>query len=152
MKVLTDLFNLFYRSIFRIGNGSPVTNFYWQCGTLKVEYMILQRKLNFIHHLANLPVQSLAGEIFQIQEVQAIGIMKECEEHLAKLNFPVNRHASKWHWKREVRKYIFHVNKQCLLEEMKRYKKLDYDTCSRESFERKYYFFDLNLEQVRDKF
>ena len=117
-----------------------------------MENIILQRKLNFIHHLANLPVQSLAGEVFQIQEFQGIGMMKECEEHLAKLNFHVNRHASKWHWKREVRKYISHVNKECLLEDMKRYKKLSYDTCARESFERKSYFFDLNLEQVRDKF
>ena len=47
IKVLNDLFNLFYRKIFKIGNGSPITNFYWQCAAFKVEFIILQRKLNF---------------------------------------------------------------------------------------------------------
>ena len=105
LKALNDLFSLFYRKIFRIRNGSPITNFYWQCVTLKVEMIILQRKLNFIHHLANLPYESLAGKFFKIHEDKSLEIFKECEEHLNKLDFSVKRYSSKWHWKKEVKKY-----------------------------------------------
>ena len=49
-------------------------------------------------------------------------------------------------------KILSQLNKECLLSEMKRYKKLDHDTCVTEHFQRKPYFFELNLEQVQDKY
>ena len=100
----------------------------------------------------NLPCEALAAKFCRLQEDKSLGLIKECEEHLNNLNFSVNRHSSKWFWKKEVKKYIIRLNRECLLEDMKKYKKLDYNTCVNETFERKSYFFDLNLEQVHDNF
>ena len=67
LKALNDLYSHFYRCIFRIGIGCPVICFYWQCGTLRVSNIILQRKLSFIHHLSNLPRGSLGRDVFDLQ-------------------------------------------------------------------------------------
>ena len=101
IKVLNDLVNSFYRSIFRIGTGCPVVNFYWQCGSLKITNYILQKKLNFIHHLANLPLNSLANEVFVRQELFSPSntLISENKEHLSNLNFEANRYESKGRWK-----------------------------------------------------
>ena len=136
-----------YRKIFRIGKGCPITSFYWQCGTLKVEQMILQKQLVFMHHLANLPADCLAREVFDLQEFHLSShLLQQCEEHLSALNFTVNRYTSKWQWRKIVRSYIKEYNRKVLLEEMKSYKKINYNECVNESFERKSYFFDLDLE------
>ena len=66
-KILNNIFNDFYRCLFRIGTGCPIIGFYWHCGDLFVENLVLQRKLNFVHHLANLE-EGLAKEVFEIQE------------------------------------------------------------------------------------
>ena len=154
VKVLNDLVNSFFRSIFRIGTGCPVTNFYWQCGSLKIMNYILQRKLNFIHHLANLPLHSLAGEVFVRQEENSLTntLLSENQEHLACLNFAVNRYESKPRWKSRVRKYTLNLNCSQLLEESKTYKKISYLSLVEEEFKRKPYFYELKLADVRDRF
>ena len=58
MKLLDDLFNYFFRKIFRISSGAPISNFYWQTGCLTAGNVILQKKLLFCHHLSNLPEDS----------------------------------------------------------------------------------------------
>ena len=104
MKALNDLYSHFYRCIFRIGSGCPVICFYWQCGTLRVNNIILLKKLIFIHHLANLPLESLGREIFDLQlEEKLPGLVKENEEHLDALEFRKMCSASKRVWKQKVR-------------------------------------------------
>ena len=154
-KVINSLFNSFYRVIFRIGTGCPIPNFYWQCGTMKAEFYILQRKLNFLFHLANLSLDSLARNIFDLQEKNSDSVpslFSECRHHLTQLNFQVNRHASKWQWKKLVRRYIEDLNRKSLLDDIKKYKKLDYNDCASEQFKRKQYFFEMNICDVRDRF
>ena len=51
-----------------------------------------------------------------------------------------------------VRGYVRQINRKVLLEEMKRYKKLNFSDCENEAFERKKYFYELDLEGVRSKF
>ena len=152
-KVLDDLFNLFYRTMFRIGYGCPKVNFYWQCATLTVDSYILQKKLLFIFHLANLPRNSLAFEVFTIQETESLGgLLSENEEHLEKLNFSSTRNMNKWQFRKLVKNYIVQRQKESLLQSMKSYKKISYDKCSMEEFERKSYFYEMNLNQIRDRF
>ena len=50
------------------------------------------------------------------------------------------------------RKYVFEANKNSLLDSVKKYKKLSYEEFSSESFRRKSYFYDLDLEAVRYRF
>ena len=153
MKILDDLFNLFYRSLFRIGNGCPKTNLYWQCASLTVDNIILQKKLLFIYHLANLPQDSLAYEVFSIQETQGLfGLLTENEEHLAKLSFDSSRQMSKWQFKKLVREYIQKQQREILLNNMKSSKKINFEHCSQEKFERKQYFYEMNVNQIRDRF
>ena len=155
MKVLNNIFNSFYRVIFRIGAGCPIPNFYWQCGTWKAEFFILQRKLNFLFHLANLPPSCLAREIFDLQEAYSDSVpslSSECQHHMTQLNFQVNRHSSKWQWKKLVRSYIEELNRKSLLDDIKKYKKLSYAECEGEQFGKKKYFFDMNIYDVRDRF
>ena len=88
MKLLSGVFNSFYQSIFRIGTGTPVPNYYWQSGTLLCENMILQKKLGFVHHLANLGPDTLAGQVLAIEVANKLeGIVNQCMEHLNKLGF-----------------------------------------------------------------
>ena len=51
-----------------------------------------------------------------------------------------------------MRKYITHLNRETLLQEIKQYKKLDYNKCAGELYGKKEYFHELNLEQCRDFF
>ena len=52
-------------------------------------------------------------------------------------------------WKKLVKEYIKKLNKTQLLEDIKKYKKLNHEEMCKEEFERKKYFQELNLEQVR---
>ena len=152
VKILEDTFNTFYRCMFRIGTGCPKVNFYWQCATMTPMNHILQKKLMFIHHLANLPIDSLARNLFDLQEANTIRIVAENAEHLNALNFQINRFQSKAVWRKSVKKYVIARNKAELLESMKKYKKLSYNECAQEDFERKSYFYEMSLEQIRLKF
>ena len=66
-KYLLEFYCRFFRCLFHIGAGAPIPNFFWLTGAFTPENVILQRKLNFIHHLANLLEGSLANEVFLIQ-------------------------------------------------------------------------------------
>ena len=152
VKILDDTFNTFYRCMFRIGTGCPKVNFYWQCATLTPMNHILQKKLMFIYHLANLPISSLAKNVFELQLDNTCGIVAENAEHLNALNFSVNRFQSKAIWRKIVRNYVLNRNKAQLLESMKKYKKINYDECVQEEFRRKPYFYEMTLDQIRTRF
>ena len=77
-----------------------------------MENIILQKKLMFYHHLSNLPVNSLAGEVFRIQkENNEEGIITECSEHLLRIGNPNPLEDSKRVWKAKISKYIVQKNK-----------------------------------------
>ena len=110
LKVLTDFFNSFFRCILRVSSGCPIPNLYWQTGSIQVEYLVLQKKLMFYHHLANLPSNTLAREIFE-KEVEVAnevsgntrcGIVSECKEHIDRIG--IKTEVSKAHWKKEIQK------------------------------------------------
>ena len=52
----------------------------------------------------------------------------------------------------KVKKYIATKNRNELLTESKKYKKLNHDELAQENFERKPYFYELNLENLRIMF
>ena len=138
LKMLSDLFLLFFRTIFQIGSGCLIFNFYWQTRSLKVQYIILQRKMNFFHHLSNLPQNALARNVLDLMvENDLPGLVREIEEHITKLNVTDIRQISKGEWKRKVSLYVTNLTKRELLEDAKRYKKINHDELAKEPFERK---------------
>ena len=151
LKVLDDLFHSFCQIIFRVSSGCPIPSFYWQSGSRKFENIILENKVNFIFHLANLPLNSLARTIYeeQNQNPELPGLVSDCKEHIQQIYSGSLNHISKWAWKRKVKSYFKNRNTNQLLEEIKRYKKLNYEELRNESFERKSYFSDLDLENAR---
>ena len=153
LRRLSDFFNQFFRIIFRIGSGCPIVNFYWQTGSLKVQYHILQKKMMFYHHLANLPVNSLGRTVLEIQVEKSLpGLAKDIEEHLTNIGVNDIREVTKYHWKKKVKSYVAELNKRELLEDSKKYKKISYDEIKQETFERKKYFRSLDLEAARLRF
>ena len=59
---------------------------------------------------------------------------------------------SKWQFRKIVKGYITNLNKNELLEDSKRYMKVDHNELEKEEFVRKDYFSNLSLDQVRDRF
>ena len=89
-----------------------------------MKFRILQKKLLFIHHLATLPGESLAKEIYEIQKIfEFPGLIQDCQETLVRMQITDISRFSKMHWKKLVKKYISGANEQELLERMKNYKK-----------------------------
>ena len=136
----------------RIGTGCPIVNYYWQTGSMKVEFIILQKKLMFCFHLANLPLNSLGRECYDLQVANSLGMVAELQEHLDKIGIVDLTSVNKYQWRKTVRKYIIEANKKSLLESVKQYKKLNYEEFLSEPFSRKSYFYELDLESVRYRF
>ena len=96
MKILNDLYLLFFRTIFRIGNGAPIVNFFWETGTMKPKFLILQRTLRFIFHLANQSDKALSKQILKREISENIpGIYAANKHHLDKINFEAMKYLSK---------------------------------------------------------
>ena len=127
-------------------------NFFWSTGILKPELIILQKKLVFAHHLANLNPDSLGHMFYVRQEAnpEIPSLLSEIQD--LELDFHQNKNLSKRSWKKKVKGYIHDLCKAMPLQEIKGYKKISYEECSKEEFERKSYFRTLNLEQTRDRY
>merc|ERR1711954_125743 len=78
-------------------------------------------------------------------------LVTEMKEHLASLGVSDLKSISKNMWRSKVKKYVTNLNRNQLLEDMKRYKKLNFEECEKEEFKRKEYFNTLDLEGVRLK-
>ena len=153
IKVLDDFFHSFCKTILRVSSGCPIPSFYWQSGSTKISNIILQRKMNFVHHLANLPETALGRIIIDEQIKKSLpGLYKEVEEHLVILGISDLRSINKWRFKNLVKKFIRRRNEAELLESIRGYKKLNYEELSQETFGRKSYFFSLPLDAARMRF
>ena len=140
--------------MFRISVGCPKPSYYWETSFLKVDNYILKMKLNFLHHLKNLPTGSLAKSFLELQmEDETLGgLYHECKEHLTKMGISDLTTTPKTRFKKIVHRYIESKNREDLLEEVKSYKKLSYEKLKDKKYERKSYFNTLNLEQTRARF
>ena len=153
IKQLENIQLRFYRTLFAVGSGCPLPIIYWDTGGILMKYRILKQKLLFYHHLANLPTNSLAGEIFQVQKRMNLpGLVKECEKFLAQEGvFDVTKY-SKQQWKTFIKNLIRQKNEQELLTNMKKYKKLDIADFKDENCKEKEYLSSMYLTQARLNF
>ena len=104
IKVLDDLFHFFCRSIFRVGVGCPKASFYWESAFVKFENQILEKKINFIFHLANLPLSSLGRQFIDLQDEDRNlpSLLRECQEHIDAIGLNI-REVSKWQFRQRTK-------------------------------------------------
>ena len=95
IKVLDNLFLSFCRIIFRVSAGCPIPSFYWESCSFSMENLVLERKLNFLRHLANLPDGEVARIVFDIQVRENLGLYRELKDHLVQLGIDNLQSVSK---------------------------------------------------------
>ena len=114
---------------------------------------ILKSKLLFLHHVATLPENSLAREIFETQKnFQLPGLFTECRDFLIKSDLMNFQAYSKQQWKSCIKKCIQRENEAELREKMKTYKKLKIEDFASENCAAKDYIRSLNMADARVKF
>ena len=92
----------------------------------------------FYHHMINLPTDSLAFEITETQEKLSYpGLVKECNTLIEKYDLPDLKIMTRLQWKRAVTKKTLETNKTDLLEKIRKYKKIDFQTLSSENLKPK---------------
>ena len=154
VEALDKLQTLFYRVLLQVPTGTPIPAMFWDCGGLLMENRIIKSKLMLLHHLANLEEDSLANQIYKVQEKLALpGIVQECQPYLVKFGIIDVRKFSKLQWKNLINQKIISLNRDCLLVKMKtKYKKLDHNKFATEKFELQPYLKDMQLVEARHNF
>ena len=117
-----------------------------------MEYRILQRKLLFIHHVANSGEKSLAREVLAIQaELNLPGIYQQCKMFLVRFGLENLTNFSKSQFKRKVKAEIRELNKIKLIEKVEsaQYKKIDLNKFRNDDHNLKSYFKDLSVTDSR---
>ena len=90
--------------------------------------------------------------MYEIQEREETLFVSDIKEHLVNMNVASPRGFSKWQWRRIVKNYVPRKNRNDILLKAERYKKINVEEYQSEQFERKSYFFEMNLDSVRDRF
>ena len=128
IEALDNLQNLFYRVLLSVPVGCPIPIMYWDCHGLSMTLRIAQKKFLFLHHLSTLEDDSLAKQVYHVQNKLALpGLVQECEEYLVKFGICDISKYSKAQWKNMIQKNIASLNRETLMNTMKHsYMKLDH--------------------------
>ena len=129
--------------------------FYWDTGILLEENFLILKKLLFVHHLATLPSNSLASEIYQLQKNDSSlpGLVQDCNDYLSSLNITSDPSSfTKYQWKKTIKDRLHSKNKSDLINPINSYKKLDKQKLLEESYGRKSYISTMTLKQSRTFF
>ena len=87
-----------------------------------MKYRILKKKLLFLHHLANLPCDTLAREIFEVQVKLALHVLvKECQEYLVLWSITNLNDFTSTEWKKTIRDKIDKLNNDDIVEQTRSY-------------------------------
>ena len=142
VRILNQLQSSFFCQLFQVPQTCPIPAYLWDTCSLKPENYIILRKLLFLHHLATLPDQSLAKEVYLLQkeEKDLPGLVRECEGYLSELGMNSDPSSfTKRQWKLTIRDRINRKNKEEILQQVRSYKKLDFSKVSKEEYKVKKY-------------
>ena len=146
METLSKLQNLFFSTLLAVKN-SPALAMVWDLGALCMPMRILKEKLILYYHISSLSEDSLAHKILKTQEqFHYTSLRNEIKHFLSRFNVYDVTCYNKLEWKMFVREKIKDLNKEFLLQEMRKYKKIDVNSMARKDFGLKDYFKDLTLE------
>ena len=153
VQELEHLQTKFYKCLFAVGSGCPTPVLYLETGGILMSYRILLKKLLFYHHLATLPEDTLAREVFDEQRRLALpGLVQECQDFLVKFGITDASKYTPYQWKGLVKSKISELNHHDILEEIKHSKKISYEEYVGQKHERKAYLSSLNISDARMKF
>ena len=120
---------------------------------MMMKHRILQKKLLLLHHIATLPENTLAKEIYNVQKkLNLPGLVEECHEFLVNTDIIEVENYTKLQWKHLVKQKMKEINKDDLLNQMKGSKKLQVEKLKTETFGTKPYLSQLNIEDARLRF
>ena len=127
MKKLEHTNSLFLANLFGVSKrGCPEVSLYTESSTLLIPNQILMSQLLFLHHIATLPITSLARETYEeMKKHNFPGLVKNLEMYLRDWKLEEVESFSKWSWKKEVKKRITEKNWSDLIKWSERYKKVD---------------------------
>ena len=155
-STLQDLENIqlkFYRTLLAVGKGCPIPVLYWETGGLLMKYRVLKKKLLFLHHLTILPENSLAAEVFRVQErLKLPGLARECEDFLIRFRITNVSSYTPLQWKNFVRRQISQMNQEEILQKMQKYKKISYKEFEGRQFEPQPYLKSMSTADARLRF
>ena len=153
---LEDLQCNFLRILLSTPASTPRAALVWDCGTLRMKFRVMEKKLIFLHHIISQSDDSLAHQILYEQwNNNWPGLVQECNQFIEQLNIldPFEVNLSKNEWKKIVKEAISKANSDELKDEItNKYKKLKKSELEGEDFGRKEYIKNLNLHQARTKF
>ena len=153
IKELENLQLQFYRCLLAVGSGCPIPSLYFETGGILMEFRILQKKLLFLHHVATLPDDSLAREVFQVQEeLNLPGLLQDCQEFLVERRITKFSNYSKSQWKSLIKAEIHKLNKETVLKKMIGYSKVSYENHLNEPYQLQPYLRTLNIADARLRF
>ena len=143
----------FYRCLLAVGSGCPIPSLYWETGGFMMKYRILQAKLLLLHHIATLPGDSLAREMYEVQkDFRFPGLLLECEDFLTDEGVLNLENYTPFQWKNLVKTKIYKFNRSEILEQMKPLKKISYKEHISEKCQLQPYMTKLNIAETRLKF
>ena len=153
LQQLESLQLQFYRVLLSVGTGCPIPALYWDTGALLMKYRILKRKLSLLHHIATLPSNTLANEMYEIQsQLQLPGLLQECNEFLINTGVVDIKIFTKKQWKTFINRKISEQNEKEILTMMNSYKKIDAEDYKNESCKIQPYLKALNSKDARLRF
>ena len=153
IQELEDIQRQFYRCLFAVGTGCPIPSLYWETGGLMMRFRILQSKLLFLHHLETLPDDSLAKEVYDVQQRLSFpGLVQECNDFMVKFGITRINQYSKIQWKTLVKNKISKMNKEAVISQSSSYKKISFEHLTDDKFERQPYISKLNISEARLRF
>ena len=118
-----------------------------------MHFRILQSKLLFLHHLETLPDDSLAKEVYDVQQRLAFpGLVQECNDFMVMFGITRIKQYSKIQWKTLVKNKITKMNKDAVISQSSSYKKINFEHLTEEKFERQPYISKLNISEARLRF
>ena len=150
LKILSDLQNDFFRSIFSLPLSTPIPIMYLDTKTPLMTNRIWKQKILFLFHLENLPALSMGSEVLTLQKnLHLPGLHKECEEVISKLGLADFKKYTKAQFKKVLNAKLEEKNFVDLINMTKSYKKLDSKELAEEVYCVKQYIKKPSFGQIK---
>ena len=152
MKKLEEVNSLFLANLLGVSKrGCPEVSLYLKTGSLNMTNRVLLQKLLSFHHIATLPVDSLARECYEEQKNMSNveGIVNQCMEQLNQWGITNVQQYSKYSWRKQMKQKVKKKNFEDLLEWSKSYKKIDTNKYLNRTYEMSPYLKNLSLHDSR---
>ena len=132
---LSKLQNLFLNTILNV-QKCPTPLMYFDLAFLTIPLRILKEKLNLYHHISSLPESAISSQVLEIQwRLQLPGLHNDVENFLIENEICDVKSFSKVEWKSLIRRKINLMNRDRLIEDARKYKKIDYLSMACEDYE-----------------